>query len=161
MTNITNLRENDYERMEGTFFCECFDKEISIEYDKNLSLEDVNKAIKHFYYIYPKLLDTLCKNTNDYRKETMELYPDVDYKVGLYTFKSDFDILNYIGIEGLKLEFRNGKVAFNLRGCCDWTIEEDLQWIIYEDKVVYVGPWYDFTMNSKNLYNELFNYCVR
>lgn len=161
MINIIDLHENDYERMEGEFFCECFDQKMQIEYDKTMSLEDVDKAIKQFYDVYSNLLDMLCKYTTSYCKDTMEICPDVDYKEDLYNLNNDLQILNYIGFTRLKLELYKNDVAFNLMGWCDWAEEEELQWIIYNDKLIYVGPWYDFTMNSKNLYDELFNYCVR
>ena len=161
MINIIDLHENDYERMEGEFFCECFDKKMDIDYDKDMSLEDVDKAIKRFYDVYSKLLTTLCKHTTSYCKDTMEICPDVDYKKDLYNLNNDLQILNYIGFTRLKLELYKNDVAFNLMGWCDWAEEKDLQWIIYSGKIVYVGPWYDFDIDSPGLNSAICNYCSR
>ena len=92
MIQITNLRENGYGQVEGEFFCECLNCQIDIVYDKNLTSEYVDKAIRYFNKIYPILLNNLCKFTVCYCKDTMESCPDVEYKGGLYKLKNNLYI---------------------------------------------------------------------
>ena len=33
--------------------------------------------------------------------------------------------------------------------------------IAHNDKIVYVGPWYDFDIDSSGLDDPFFNYCVQ
>ena len=161
MIQITNLRENGYGQVEGEFFCECLNCQIDIAYDKNLTSEYVDKAIKHLCEIYPKLLNDLCKYTLKYCKTVMKDYPEVEYKKGLYQIKNTLEVLKYIEFGRLKIRNYNESIALNISGGCDWADEKGLQWIIQNEEIVYVGPWYDFDIDSPDLDDPFFNYCVR
>lgn len=161
MLEIYDLKENDYEKMEGEFFCKCINKRIKIIFDKKLSLAYINDAVEHFDCIYPKLLNDLCKYTANYCKETMNDYPDVEYKEGLYKLKNDLDILNYIGFDELTVQDYNNSIVLNISGGCEWAEEEGFQWIIQGNKIMYVGPWYDLEIWVSGLSTLAFNYASK
>ena len=135
MLQITEQRENYRGEIEGTFFSKCFSKKMQIAYDKNLSFEYINKAMKE--------------------------YPDVKYKEGLYHLSNNLDILNYIEFGDIKVQTYDDDVVLNISGGCDWSDEGCLQWIIQGNSILYVGPWDDFETWCPDLNNPLFNYCVR
>lgn len=161
MIQINEKKENIYEEIEGEFFCKCLNKKLEIVYDKKLSLEFIDEAVQLFYNIYPKLLNDLCKYTIHYCKDTMENYPDIAYKEGLYHLNNNLDILKYIEICDLKVGIYNGDITLNLSGGCDWSDERGLQWILQDTKIVYVGPWDDLEIWTPGLKNLMFNYCTR
>ena len=161
MINITDRKQNIYGELEGKFFCKCLNKNISIQYDNNLSIEYIDRSVQHFNYVYSKLLNDLCKYTVFYCKDTMQSYPDVEYNDGLYNLGSDLDILHYIEFVDLKVGKYNNNIGLNLSGSCDWSEERCLQWMILENTIIYVGPWDDLEVWTPNLDKLFFNYCTR
>lgn len=163
MELIKELSENEFEEMEGKVYFQYLKKDIYIKFDKDVPLDYVYKNITYLNSINDSLMLELCKYSIKFCKTIMSDYPDVNYNPGLYNLKDTFDILNYMDIIRLKVDMYEDESisVLNLSGSCEWDKENGIQWLIKEDRLVYVGTWDDLNIWYSDLTDDLTNYVCK
>lgn len=162
MNLIKNLKENEFEQMEGNVFFDYLKKDISILFEKEVPIEYVEKNIEYLNSLNEKVMLSLCAYSMKFCKKIMLDYPDVDYLLGLKQVDSPLEILNFMEILRLKVDmYKDYNVdVLNLSGSCAWDEDNGIQWLIKENKVVYVGPWDDLDIWYADLENVFTNYVI-
>lgn len=143
MNLIKNLKENEFEQMEGEIYFKYLKKDISILFEKEVPMEYVIKNIEYLNNLDEKVIVSLCEYSKKFCQYMMEDYPDVDYPIGLNQVNDPLKIMGFMGILKLKVDmYRDDSIrVLNLSGWCAWDEDNGIQWLIKEDKVVYVGSW--------------------
>ena len=162
MDLIKNLVENEFEEMEGEVYFNYLKKDISILFDKEVPMEYVVKNINYLNSLDESVILSLCEYSNRFCQRMMHNYPDVSYPTGLNQINNPIEILNFMEILRLKVDMYDDDSisVLNLSGSCDWDEDNGIQWLIKDDKVVYVGPWDDLNFWYANLDNEFTNYVI-
>ena len=150
---IKDLRENDLGFMVGTFYSSIFKYDIEVLFDRDISLEYIEKNIEYFNSIKQEFLFDICE----------ELSPDI-----LRNYEVDpVSILKYVKIgvyrfHKCSVDDENIPVI-NLGGDCEWAGDAGITIIAKNNQLMYVGRWQD-----RNVWNDrvesrmekMFNYAM-
>ena len=160
MNLIKNLVENEFEQMEGDIYFNFLKKDISILYEKEVPMEYIIKSIEYLNSLDQNVMRSLCEYAKKFSRKMINNYPDVNYPIGLKNISEALEILNYMEILRLKVDmYKDDSIrVLNLSGSCAWDEDNGIQWLIKEDKVIYVGPWDDLDIWYADLDNEFTNY---
>lgn len=74
---IKDLRENDLGFMVGTFYSSIFKYDIEVLFDRDISLEYIEKNIEYFNSIKQEFLFDICAASKRYYESYKKLYPDL------------------------------------------------------------------------------------
>ncbi|MDE7204432.1 MAG: hypothetical protein K2O91_21610 [Lachnospiraceae bacterium] len=167
MSGIKNLRENEFEEMEGEVYFNAIGQNIVIRFDKEVPMDYVEKQVEHLQSLNKKVIYNMCYYANLFRKEEMKNYPNKDYPPNMDQIDNPLELLDYISITDLHVEMYMNESAkkiyvLNLSGSCDWDEENGIQWLIKEDEVVYAGAYQDLSIWYSPYEKEtLFNFALR
>jgi hypothetical protein len=167
MSEIKNLKENEFGEMEGEVYFNAINQNITVLFEKEVPMDYVEKQVEYLQAIDEKVIQKMCYYANLFKKEEMEDYPDKDYPEGMDKINNPLELLDYFAIMELHIEmYANESVkevrVLNLSGSCDWDEENGIQWLIKEDEVVYAGAYDDLSVwHSSYERNTLFNYALR
>lgn len=156
MELIIDLEKNDYNEMEGKAYFKLLDRYIDLTYNKKIPYEYVIENVKTLNRLTDQVLEKLCYYSKIYCLEHLKDYPNVEVDIDIDRIKSDLDILEYMDIEEIVVNYNDTstKQRINLSGSCRWDDETGIQWIIEGDEVIYTGPWEDldaWNESNKNL----------
>jgi len=162
MDLIRNLKENEFDEMEGEVYFEYLNKYIHLIYVKDIDYTYVKKVANYLNKIDEKIMNKLVEYSIKYCNDMISNYPDVEYKKGLCNLKNPIDILNYLEVNRLKIdEFSDeNSNVLNLSGSCEWDRENGFQWLIRDDKILYVGAWDDLNIWLSPLDDKWSNYVL-
>ena len=167
MSSIKNLRENEFEEMEGEVYFNAIGQNIVIRFDKEVPMDYVEKQVEYLQSLNKKVIYNMCYYANLFRKEEMKNYPNKDYPPNMDQIDNPLELLHYISITDLHVEMYTNESAkeicvLNLSGSCDWDEENGIQWLIKEDEVVYAGAYQDLSIwYSPYETDTLFNFALR
>lgn len=160
MELIIDLKENDYDEMEGKAYFELMNRYIDLTYDKKIPFEYVAENVRILNKLTKQVLEKLCYYSKIYCIEHIKEYPDIKVDIDIEELKKDLDILKYMEIEEIVVNYNDmsTKQRINLSGSCCWDEETGIQWIIEENKVIYTGPWEDLNAWNESNKDLICNY---
>ncbi|GFI24492.1 hypothetical protein IMSAGC011_03293 [Lachnospiraceae bacterium] len=167
MSEIKNLKENEFGEMEGEVYFNAINQNITVLFEKEVPMDYVEKQVEYLQALDEKVIQKMCYYADLFRKEEMEAYPDKDYPEGMDKINNPLELLDYFAITELQIEmYANENVkevrVLNLSGSCDWDEENGIQWLIKEDEVVYTGAYDGLGIwDSHYEKNIRFNYALR
>lgn len=168
---IKDLRENDLGFMVGTFYSSIFKYDIEVLFDRDISLEYIEKNIEYFNSIKQEFLFDICAALKRYYESYKKLYPDLCEELSpdiLKNYEVDpVSILKYVKIgvyrfHKCSVDDENIPVI-NLGGDCEWAGDAGITIIAKNNQLMYVGRWQD-----RNVWNDrvesrmekMFNYAM-
>ncbi len=147
--------------MEGKVYFNLFNRYIDLSFSEDIPMEYVDMCAQKLNSLTQDIILTICKYVIDFCEDVMINYDEVDYPNGLSELSCDMDILKYTQPITLIVDEPDdvGIVAINLYCKCAWDTENDMQILINNDKVVYVGVYDGLDPWQKNL-SEWGNYVT-
>ncbi len=154
---IKDLRENDLGFMVGTFYSSIFKYDIEVLFDRDISLEYIEKNIEYFNSIKQEFLFDICAALKRYYESYKKLYPDLCEELSpdiLRNYEVDpVSILKYVKIgvyrfHKCSVDDENIPVI-NLGGDCEWAGDAGITIIAKNNQLMYVGRWQD-----RNVWND-------
>ena len=145
---IKDLRENDLGFMVGTFYSSIFKYDIEVLFDRDISLEYIEKNIEYFNSIKQEFLFDICAALKRYYESYKKLYPDLCEELSpdiLRNYEVDpVSILKYVKIgvyrfHKCSVDDENIPVI-NLGGDCEWAGDAGITIIAKNNQLMYVGP---------------------
>lgn len=166
MELIKEVFENEFGQMEGKVYFDYIKKYITLFFDKEVPMPYVIKTVNYLNNINENVVVDLCRYSKKICEIKMKNYPDAEYPDGLSEVKDPLEIFNYMQINHLKVdmyidESDQNIPVLNLGGSCDWDEDNGIQWLIKEDKVVYVGVWDDLDIWYCDFDDYITNYVCR
>lgn len=128
--------ENFYE---GKVFYNLFGIEIDVVIDlESADFEYAEKCARALNNMSEEVIGKLCEYSvlycEDYCDEIEEEPP---------TIESERDILHYIHPESLTVDIpQDERIVIHLALNCDWNEEHGLEWLVKDDEILHVGPFY-------------------
>ncbi|MGL6312415.1 DUF6985 domain-containing protein [Vibrio sp. WXL103] len=144
MQLINNIKKSEY-GIEGEVYCRLFDKDIA------LSVEDeemifAEKCANYLDGLQGEVIDELCRASINYCNSYLKAIGESPK-----LFANPLDILKLIYPSVLMVPYPEGaEPVIHMELDCEWEPEHGMEWIIRNDKVLYVGafndedPWSDF-----------------
>lgn len=150
MNIIKKIQGND-EEIEGKVHFDLFAKDIDVMIEDPDCEEYAEKCAKYLNELNDDLIIHLCKSSIKYCNDFLEAIGEAKK-----TFQNPRDVLPLIHpilliVPGLSSE---NDPVIHLELNCDWEVEHGMEWIIRNDKVLYVGafngedPMRDFTQKD-------------
>ena len=135
--------------MEGEIYFALFERDIELVFDEDVSIEYVTKCVQKLNSLSEEAISAICNYSLDFCVDTMKNLPDVEYAKGLSDIKSNSDILQFIQPISLTVDAPDDEniSAINLYCKCEWDEDNDMQILLQNDTVLYVGvfdgldPW--------------------
>ena len=139
--------------MEGKIYFTLFDKFIGLEVDKDIPIEYVEKCVQNLNSLNKDIISDICKYSVAFCMDTMEDYDEVNYSNALSKLTCDNDILKFIQPISLTVDVpKHMEIStINLYCKCAWDADNDMQILINNDKVVYVGVYDGLNTWQSNL----------
>ncbi|WP_040948963.1 DUF6985 domain-containing protein [Gorillibacterium massiliense] len=152
-SNTCNARDEVYFSLYETY--------IGLEVDDDIPNEYINLCVEYLNNLSEEIILSICTYSLDYCKDVMKNYCDVEFIDGLHKIISLRDILNYMKPVSLQIDQPDYWYipAINLYFKCAWDQDNDMQVLINNDRVVYVGPYEGLDCWLKNL-SEWSNYVT-
>lgn len=159
-TNSRNImclqtpKETKNKEYEGITLFALFNQNIDIMFGEDVPINYAEKCVDSLNCLSEKIVSHLCESAIRYCNDTKENV----YNPDLETIPSDIkdrEILKYIKPIGVYIEeVRDlNKLAFFVECDCEWEPESGLQIVIYDDQLLYVGPYGNYDPWFP-LYNE-------
>ena len=151
---IKNIAEQDEYFLSGTIYAPMFGKEIDVWIEKEVDIEYAERCAGQFVGLDDETIDLICRRICDYHRYMLEEWDEefvreINEKVPANV--SGRDILQYIGEPTLYVTEPFGEgVGYSVAGNCDWEPEHCVEFIIKDNKLLYVGQqeclgaWADF-----------------
>ena len=149
--------------LEGEVFFGLFDRYISFFSDGNegkVDLEYVNQCAVYLNSLSEDLIDRLCQGSIMYCNTFLD-----DIGEEAKQFANYRDVLPLITPLGLSIPEKNrNEPVIHLELDCEWEPEHGMEWIVREDRILYIGsydgedPWGEFAdyerfIDGGNFYN--------
>jgi hypothetical protein len=137
--------------LEGKVFCNLFQEYIRFFADHK-DIEYVEACVNYMNSIDHKLIDQLCEACirfcNGFLEEVGEEAID---------FKNIRDVLKIIKPHSLSIPIPKNPhtPVIHMELSCEWEQEHGMEWVIRDNKVLYVGmyssedPWYDYSVKEE------------
>ena len=137
MGKIENLKKED-DFFEGRVHFDLFNADIGVIIDLNLKNFDfAEKCAVALNNMSEETIEKLCEYSASYCKDVCEETGDGSLKI-----TTNRDILHYIEPGNLLIPVpKDDEVIIHLEMACDWEDEHGLEWLIKNDKILYVGEW--------------------
>lgn len=167
MSVIKNLKENEFEEIEGEVYFNALNQNIIVRFDKEVPMGYVEKQVEYLQSLNKKVIYQMCYYADLFRREEMENYPNKDYPPNMNQIDNPLEILDYISITDMQVDMYTSEstkeiCVLNLSGSCDWDEENGIQWLIKEDEVVYAGAYNDVSIWHDSYEEDtLFNFALR
>ena len=150
MELLKNIKATD-EEIEGEVFFSLFDKYIDFFTEGTVGLDYVKKCAEYLNSVNEKVIEDLCLASISYHNEILKLNGENSIK-----FDNPQDILKSIYPACLVVPYpENGNEPIvHLELNCEWEKEHGLEWIVRNNKVLYVSSysgedsWRNFSMNE-------------
>ena len=135
---IKNIRKGEF-GIEGTLYVPVFNKEITVFFDEDVPLEYVEQCTEYLINISDEILDKLCCSSIGYCESMRKFFDEL--KINIPQNMKSKEILNYISPNSISVENPENSniIAFEMELNCDWEPEHGMEWIIRDNKVLYVG----------------------
>ena len=148
MELIRNIRKGEF-GMVGEVYFGLFTRYIELCFDEDIPREYVEKCVSNLNSLSENTILSICEYSLNFCKDYMENFPEVEYLDGLSEISNPKEILKYIQPVSLTVdEPKNiNTPAINLYCKCSWDMDNDMQILINNNVVVYVGtfdgldPW--------------------
>lgn len=150
MELLKNIKATD-EEIEGKVFFSLFDKYIGFFTEGTVDLDYVKKCAEYLNSINEKVIEDLCLASIRYCNEILKLNDEQFIK-----FENPQDILKLIYPACLIVPYpeNDDEPIIHLELNCEWEKEHGLEWIVRDNKVLYVSsysgedPWRNFSVNE-------------
>ena len=154
--SIKKLKRNEYSELEGEAYFELFDRKIIVYIDPDADIEYADLCITYLNSLSVELINTLCIGSIKYCNEFLD-----DVGEDIIGFSKPTDVLaliipNSIFIPKPKNKF---EPVIDLELNCKWEEEHGMEWIIRNEKVMYVGPYYGINPYGDCNIGEDWNYA--
>ena len=161
MELIRGIHENEFGKMEGEVYFGYIKEYIGLSFKKNVPIEYVEKTAELLNELSEEKINEICTYSMAYYKDTLECYPDIAEDIDMENVNSATDILKHMefGMLVVNLSEDMNQVGLNLEGSCEWAEDDGIQWIIKNDKIVYVGPWHFQNMWRAKYEDDLWNFA--
>ncbi len=144
MQLIKNIEIGECE-IEGEVYFRMFDEYIALSVE-NDDLHFAEMCANYLDGLQAEVIDELCRASISYCNSHLEAIGEP-----LKSFSSPQDILKLIHPSVLLVPYpEGGEPVIHMELNCEWEPEHGMEWIIRNDKVLYVGafsgedPWSDF-----------------
>lgn len=139
--------------MEGKVYFKLFDKYIDLSFAEDIPMEYVEKCVQKLNSLNEDIVSKICKYSMDFCKDVMINYDEVEYANGLTELSYNIDILKFIQPISLTVDEPDDMeiATINLYCKCAWDTENDMQILINNDKVIYIGVYDGLDPWQKNL----------
>ncbi len=165
MELIRNLTENEFEEMVGEVYFKHIDKYIRLRFDKSIPMDYVHETAEKLNSLSEQTINDIYKYSVFFCRDMLDSYPDAGIDIDVESFDNDSDIMKYMEFEELVIDLPEedmSRYGINLGGSCKWDTDNGIQWLIKEEKVVYVGGWDDLNIwYSPYEEDDICNYVVR
>lgn len=161
---LKNSYKNEFGELEGTAFFPYFKKKITVICRGEVSPEYVEKCLGYLEEVDEALILRICKYAEFFLKDTLENTSIGEMMWGdAEAFPHDglLELLQYFSFHTLYIDEPPESVAdaseisvLNLSGACDWQEDEELQCLVKNGEVIYLGYfgaaniWYDYFSES-------------
>lgn len=155
-----NIQMSDY-GMSGEVYISLFNKYIRLEFNDIISIDYVNLCSDNLNSLSEEIILAICRYSLLYCKDVMSNLSEVTFPEGLYNLCSPREILSFINPISLEIDKPvNLEIpALNLYCKCAWDQDNDMQILINNNRVVYVGPFDGLNSWQTNL-SQWNNYVV-
>ena len=153
---IKNLKTNEYSELEGEAYFELFDRNILVYIDQDADIEYAELCISYLNSLSEELIKKLCKASIKYCNEFLD---DIGEDIIEYSKPTDVQsciIPNSICIPRPE---NKSEPVIDLELNCTWEEEHGMEWIIRNEKVMYVGPYYGINPYGDCNIGEDWNYA--
>ncbi len=139
---LDNLKETEY-FFETNMFFDLLNKETNVMIDKepNPDFEFAEKCMNALNNIPDYVIDLLCHYTVKYSEDFCDAIGEEPPVI-----ECDRDILKYVYPGSLIVsaeEKGENDIVLHLELNCDWEPEHGLEWLVVDNKVLYVGAFND------------------
>ena len=150
MELLKNIKATD-EEIEGEVFFSLFDKYIGFFTERTVGLDYVKRCAECLNSMNEEVIEDLCSASIRYCNEVLKLNDEQSMK-----FENPQDILKLIYPARLIVPYPENdyEPIIHLELNCEWEKEHGLEWIVRDNKVLYVSsysgedPWRNFSMNE-------------
>lgn len=144
---IRNVSSEGFWPLQGEVFVTLFDRYIEFAVEDAASIEYVEKCARYLNGLDASVIDSLCQACIRYCNDFLSMTGQ-DIK----EFSAARDVLKLVSPSALIVPNEDvpGKPVIHMELNCDWEIEHGMEWIIRDQKVLYVGgfngsdPWADY-----------------
>ena len=134
---IRDIKQGTY-GLEGVFQFAPFEMDVRVSIDEVGNVEFAERCVALANSLSQKVLDHLCEASIRYCNDFLE-------SVGEPTrdFETPRDVLQIIRPSVLIIPERpaDADPVFHMELNCDWEDEHGMEWIVRDNKVLYVGPF--------------------
>lgn len=157
---VRNICKGEF-GMEGKVYFRLFDKYIDLSFAEDIPMEYVEKCAQKLNSLDEEIVLVICKYSIDFCEDVMINYDEVNYPECLAELSCNTDILKYIQPISLIVDEPDDMkiAAINLYCKCAWDTDNDMQILINNDKVIYVGVYDGLDPWQKKL-SEWGNYVI-
>ena len=148
LRNIQNVKDE----VEGEVYCRLFHQYIKRYSWEGAGMGYIEKCAAYLNSLSDEVIDRLCEASIRYCNDFCDMVGGEPKK-----FENIRDVLKLIQPNGLSIPKPKDEntPVIDLELNCDWEEEHGMQWIIRNDRVLYVGayngenPWGDFTAKKE------------
>jgi hypothetical protein len=140
MDFIRNIKKYEYE-MKGEAYFKLINMYIELNFDESIPIEYIESCVNCLNSLSENIISNICYYSLEFCKDVMKNYEDVEYNEGLAKISNAKDILNYIEPVSLNVDEPDDLSipAINLYCKCDWDQDNDMQILIKDNQILYVG----------------------
>lgn len=171
---IKEIYENEFGKMEGTFYSELFGYDMRVTYAKEIPLEYVEKNIQSLNHLKPEMVLKICDALKRYYDFYKAEYPDLceECEDILGDITQNFErnpesVFQYIKLGVYKFDQYDAVYedvpVINLRGDCMWSGDSGITIVAKGDQLLYVGSWKECNVWDNRVESRLakmFNYAI-
>lgn len=147
MELLRNIKDGEY-GLEGKVFLELFDKYIEFSAEDCADIEYVKKCASYLNSLPQFVLKNLCQASACYCNEFLDEVGETEKEFG--DFKEVLDLI-YPSTLIVPNPKNGDEPVIHMELNCWWEEEHGMEWIVRQDRVLYVGafngenPWGDFS----------------
>ncbi|MUT66856.1 hypothetical protein [Paenibacillus sp. NEAU-GSW1] len=125
--------------IEGEFYFELFKRDIRFTVEDNVGISYVEQCVTYINSLSESVIVKLCEASIRYCNEFLEEVGEEQL-----VFLKPMDVLSKIEPIMLCVPDPEGRdiPVLDLELNCEWEIEHGMEWIVRENEVLYVGPYY-------------------
>ncbi|MGF7050747.1 hypothetical protein J2T13_005297 [Paenibacillus sp. DS2015] len=149
---IKNIKKEEND-VSGEVYFPLFNSYIGLEYQDSIPMEYIKKCAEYLNTLSEETISTICKYSLDFCRDVISYSPDVDYTEELIGITLAKDILKFIEPVALTIDEPDdiNICGINLYCRCAWDQDNDMQILINNNNVVYIGTFDGLDAWQKNL----------
>ncbi|MBI1891272.1 MAG: hypothetical protein HYS18_11530 [Burkholderiales bacterium] len=153
---LKDITTEGYWPLQGQVYCRLFDRYIDFSVEDTATIEYVERCATYLNALSDELIDRLCRACIRYCNSFLEQIGEPEKKFG-----EPRDVLKLIAPASLivpNIEDLDEPVV-HMELNCEWEIEHGMEWIIRDNRVLYVGAFNGEDPWGEYLDKEFWNYA--